>query len=400
MDSSLREIVIVEIICADIGTLLTQINRHGITFRNIQYADSLTIRMQIHRPDLQAVKLCTAKLGGKIKIIRSGGLYRKLKGLSRRPILVAGAVIVLFLVIWVPTRVFFITVEGNEKIPGRYIIEQANLCGISFGASRREVRSEKMKNSLLAAIPSLQWAGINTNGCTAVISVKERANNEKETEHPQVGSIIAVRNGIIESCTAYRGSQQCKPGQAVKSGDVLISGYTDCGIKITATRAEGEVIAQTRHNLEVFAPTDYRKNGEITCVERKYGIIIGKKRINFYKGSGILGAGCDKIYKEYCLKLPGGFQLPVSIFVTTISRHNQTTVSAAGDIAEASACTYAQQYLLSQMISGKILQSISSTQYQNDVLVVRGEYICSEMIGRVRYEETIDNYGEDHGENR
>ena len=36
------------------------------------------------------------------------------------------------------------------------------------------IRSEKVKNSLLQRIPQLQWAGINTDGCVAVISVREK----------------------------------------------------------------------------------------------------------------------------------------------------------------------------------------------------------------------------------
>ncbi len=400
MESILAGTVQVEITSADVGALLTELNRWGISFWNLQYADSLTVRLQIMRTDIHMMRSCIARRGGTIKIVKSSGLYWKLKGFLKRPLLIVGAVLILFLIFWIPTKVLFITVEGNEQIPTKYIIEQANLCGISFGASRREVRSEKMKNNLMAAIPSLQWAGINTSGCTAVISVKERAVQQIETERSQVSSIVAARDGVIESCTAQSGNQLCKVGQAVKSGDVLISAYTDCGFKINATRAEGEVFAQTRHELTVLTPMDFRQKGEEISVKKKYGILLGKKRINFYKGSGILGAGCDKIYSEYYVKLPGGFQLPVALFVITVRVYDESVAFTTTELAETTARTYAQQYLLSHMISGNVLQDRTITQYQADVCILQGEYVCSEMIGRVRNEETIGNYGEDHGENR
>ena len=171
--------VYVEIICAEVDTLLADICHLGVTLRQINHVDSLTVRLQISSADILAVKSFATKRGGSFKIIHNASWDRRLHYLSKRPCLVFGFVMVLFLVFWVPTRVLFITVEGNEEIPSRHIIEQADLCGISFGASRRNVRSEKMKNSLLAAIPSLQWAGINTNGCTAIISVRERKINWK-----------------------------------------------------------------------------------------------------------------------------------------------------------------------------------------------------------------------------
>ena len=392
--------VYVEIICAEVDTLLADICHLGVTLRQINHVDSLTVRLQISSADILAVKSFATKRGGSFKIIHNASWDRRLHYLSKRPCLVFGFVMVLFLVFWVPTRVLFITVEGNEEIPSRHIIEQADLCGISFGASRRNVRSEKMKNSLLAAIPSLQWAGINTNGCTAIISVRERTNTEEEAALPQVSSIVAARDGIIESCVVQKGNPLCKIGQAVKSGDVLISAYTDCGIKINATRADGEIFAQTRHTLTVFTPTIYRQKGNIEDVERRYSILIGKKRINFYKGSGILGTSCDKIAKTYNFNLPGGFQLPFALLVTTISRYDDSMLSASAENMEALTCAYAKQYLTEQMISGRILKDNTDIQYNSDVCVLSGEYICSEMIGRVQNEETIGNYGEDHGENR
>lgn len=39
-----------------------------------------------------------------------------------------------------------------------------------------------MKNALLSAIPELQWAGVNTYGCRAVISVRERTLPERKPE--------------------------------------------------------------------------------------------------------------------------------------------------------------------------------------------------------------------------
>lgn len=396
MAITLAATVRVEITCADKEGLLARLSAEGIVFYHVQHTDTLTVNLEISRHDLNVVTAFTRKHGASIKITGKKGIYWDIIKVKKRPVLAAGLCLILALVFWLPTRVLFITVEGNETIPDKHIIEQADLCGISFGASRREVRSEKMKNSLLFAIPSLQWAGINTNGCTAVISVRERTQFESKKEGSQVSSIIAVRDGVIESCTAEKGNLLCRTGQVVKQGDVLISGYTDCGLTITATRAEGEVFAKTMHELTVVTPTEYTQKGETVRTEKKYGIIIGKKRINFYKGSGISGAGCDKIYEEYYVTLPGGFRLPIVLFVCVTNVHDQIVVSAGTELAESTAGAYARQYLLSQMISGRILHDTAQIQQHDGVCVLLGRYICNEMIGRVHSEEIIKNYGENN----
>ena len=396
MAITLASTVRVEITCADKEGLLAKLSAEGIVFYHVRHTDSLTVDLEIGRHELKAVTAFTEKYGASIKTTGQKGLYWQIQKAKNRPVLIIGLCLILVLVCWLPTRVLFITVEGNETIPAKRIIEQADLCGISFGASRREVRSEKMKNSLLSAIPSLQWAGINTSGCTAVISVRERTQSEPVKEGPQVSSIVAARDGVIASCTAEKGNLLCKTGQVVKQGDVLISGYTDCGLTITATRAEGEIFAQTRHELTVMTPTDYMQKGETVRTEKKYGILIGKKRINFYKGSGISGVGCDKIYAKYYVTLPGGFRLPIAFFVCVTNVHDQIVASASAELSESTAGAYAQQYLLSQMISGRILHTATQIQQHDGVCVLLGQYICNEMIGRVHSEEIIRNYGEDN----
>lgn len=396
MVSSTSGTLRVQITCADMSGFLGKLNNCGITVQGLYYVDLLTVTLDIDRINLQRTEKIAASCGATIKIIQKNGIYWTIRRWRQRPVLIIGLCVLLFLSAWLPTRVLFVTVEGNKTIPDQLIIEQANRCGIVFGASRREVRSEKMKNNLLSAIPSLQWAGINTSGCTAVISVKERSEKNQDQILSGVSSIVAVRDGIIESCTSSKGSIQCKPGQAVVKGQVLISGYTDLGLFVKVTCAEGEVYAQTKHELAVLSPAEYMQKGEYTSVQKKYGILIGKKRINFNKCSGISGAGCDRIYLDYYVTLPGGFQLPIGFFVNITTAYAPMASSVSPEKPEELTEQAAKKYLLSQMVSGKILQQTVSVHQEDDVWVLSGRYVCSEMIGRLQHEEIYEGYGEDN----
>ena len=396
MISFISSAVTVQVTCADMAGFLGKLTDSGITIHALQYLDLLTVTLVIDKKDLNLSQNIGCRCGAVIKVIRKRGLYWTICTLMQRPVLVAGLCVLLLLSMWLPTKVLFISVDGNETIPDRLIIEQANRCGIVFGASRREVRSEKMKNSLLSAIPNLQWAGINTSGCTAVISVKERSQMKQENAAGAVSSIVAARDGVIESCTSLKGSMQCKIGQAVTKGQVLISGYTDLGLCINATKAEGEVYAQTKHEITAFLPAGYTIKGEPKSVEKKYGLLIGKKRINFTKDSGISSAGCDRIYLDYYVTLPGGFRLPVALFVTVTTPYEQSAISASAENSEAITEQAARQYLLSHMVSGKILRENTFISERDGVCILSGRYVCSEMIGRVQHEEIYENYGKNN----
>ena len=277
-------------------------------------------------------------------------------------------------------------------------MEIADACGIRFGASRRKVRSEAMKNALLDGLPELQWAGINTNGCSAIISVREREEKTVATHDEGICSLVAVRDGIIQSGTASAGTLLCLPGQAVKAGDVLISAYTDCGISVRVQKAKGEIFAMTVRPLTVISPISFVKKGSTSKEIKKYSIQIGKKRINLSKDSGISYTTCDKIYEEYALTLPGGFQLPLSLSVETWYyrdiEENLMDIDTAGELSSQTA----KGYLAENMISGKILDAVHSEANDGKIYRLEGIYLCSEMIARERNEEIMEEYGKNRRE--
>ena len=260
---SLSGMLEVTIVCADPAQVMTILEQNGIELRNVRIPDALTLVVLIRRRQWTLLTSLCEKKGLDAKITGREGFYWKINGLWHRPVLLIGILAMILLGVYLPSRILFVRVEGNTALPDNLIIETAADCGIRFGANRRQVRSEKMKNALLEAMPQLQWAGVNTRGCVAVISVRERQEQATENKTTGVGSIVASRDGVITSITTTRGSGICKVGQAVMAGQVLISGYTDCGISIRAVRAEGEVFAQTDRELLRICPTNCLQRSEI-----------------------------------------------------------------------------------------------------------------------------------------
>lgn len=386
---SLSGMVVQEIIAADPASVLSTLHEHGIPLAKVQFIDELTVQLQVNRSHTKWISSYCEKMGLKCRIISKRGLFWKFRGLLKRPVFVIGLALYMFLTIFLPTKILFYRIEGNSNVPDNLIIEVASQNGLSFGTERRQVRSEKIKNALLGSIPELEWVGINTSGCVATISVKERQTTDEIPQSQPISSIVAVRDGIIKEMTVTTGSAACKLGDAVKAGQVLISGYTDCGLTIRAQRAQGEIYAATSQNLTALMFQNTHQRGDVIEISKNYSIIFGKKRINFSQGSGILDSSCVKMYSENYLTLPGGFQLPIAIVTETyIYYEDSVSVDEQEDSGERLS-SLAQSYLSSQMVAGKILSKEETFSRQDGVICLVGQYECLEMIGRERNEEII-----------
>lgn len=382
---SIAGMVEVELTSADLAQSLDAVSQEDISVFGVQNLTDLTARFTIYQKTYPAlIKLCE-KRGEKLEVSSRKGIYWTVLHLLRRPQLYIGMLCLLLSALWIPRHVYFFEVEGNSRIPTNQILEAAAECGIYFGASRRDVRSEMVKNALLSKVPELQWAGVNTRGCVAVICVRERTVTEEENESYGVSSIIAERDGYILSCTATKGSLVCAEGQAVKAGELLISGYTDCGISIQATQAEGEVWAQTIRKLDVITPKKWSYHNQHRGSKYCISLLVGKKRLNLWKDSGIWDDTCGRMYKEFYMTLPGGFQLPVAVCIDRYECCSE--IPGFIDVHDTFIRQFSRTYLQQKMIAGEIQDIEETFEESDDFYMLKGSYICKEMIGRVKAEK-------------
>ena len=362
----------------------------GIEVRNVQMLDSLTCCFLLAKRDYAALMALCARRGDSLREIRHVGLHWSLVSLRKRPVLVGGMAVLLAATLLLPRRVLFFRVEGNERVPARQILEAARDAGLSFGTLRRQVRSEKIKNNLLVLVPELQWAGVNTRGTTATISVREKPE-ETPDQAAEFGGLVAARDGYILSTTVTKGTPLCHPGQVVQKDQMLVSPYADYGLHLRAIGAEGVFLAQTSRTLSVVTPSECLQITPSGPDNRKISLTIGKKRINLWKDSGILEGSCGRMVASYDLTLPGGFRLPVTLWVETYTRR---TLSAAGATeAEKILSDFAKPYLRSQLVSGEILTCRETVTNEDALARLTGCYVCTERIDRLQPEQIGDTHG-------
>ena len=391
--NTLSGILRVRITGADIGRTLQQLVQQGVSLRDIRWEDDLTVTLHLSSKDREMIVSVCNRHGNNLDFLEETGMFHLIKSISIRPVLAAGIMLLFALTVYLPTRVLFFSVEGNSSVPELRILETAEEYGIRFGASRESVRSEQIKNQLLEDIPELKWSGINTTGCTAVISVREQPVQTAQPASTGVSSIVAARDGRITSCTVTKGSTMCAPGQVVHGGQLLVSGYSDCGICIRVSEAEGEIFAETSRNLRSATPVQCLFRQERGSTQKRYSLLFGKKRINLWKGSGISPATCGRMYEEYYITLPGGFRLPVCLMIETLTDWETVPMDVLPEQVENSLKAFARKTVLKDSIAGRILREKQTLTEESGCYVLESSFFCSEMIGRVITEEIGETNG-------
>lgn len=392
--------VIAVVTSGSISSFIDSVNHHDISLTEIRFIDDLNIRIKFKLSDYKTLRRITKKRGDELRLLHTyGGRFVAVK-LLKRPVLLISFLIWLFLVLFLPSRILFFQVEGNKEISEYEILSAAQKCGVHFGTSRRYVKSEKVKNGMISQIDRLKWVGVNTKGCVATISVKEGAVPENKGNHHNFGNLVATIDGVISEMIVTSGNPLCKVGQAVQKGQILVSGYTDCGLHVKRNEVKGEIYGITRRDVSAVAISPDAIRGEAVSIKTNYGIQIGKNIIKLKNYSGILGDGCVKMYERRNVTLPGGFSLPISIVKETIVEYKLAENSSLDESSFAWVKEAANDLCTDDMVAGEILYSATDGSLKDTGYFYSGYYICKEMISKVRTEELFDNYGKRNRQNR
>ena len=110
---------------ADLEKTFSRINSRKIEISNLVWLDDLTCSFRIHRRAYHELQQLCAASGENLKIRKKIGLYWTGNSVFSRPVFLIGTVWLILLAIWLPTRVLFLRVDGNQSVPEKRILAAA-----------------------------------------------------------------------------------------------------------------------------------------------------------------------------------------------------------------------------------------------------------------------------------
>ncbi|MBQ7335431.1 MAG: sporulation protein YqfD [Clostridia bacterium] len=294
-----------------------------------------------------------------------------------------GAALAIFLFVLSGRFVWDVRVTGNESMTSSEVIAELRECGFGVGSYIPALRTEELATHVTLASDRISWISIYLDGTVAKVQVIEHqtVTDPADTSSAKPANLVAACDGQIEYLELYRGNRVVTVGQAVKKGDLLVSGLYDSQVVgLRYTRAAGQVLARTAHAYRVEIPLDYEQkvysDAEIRCVTLNFFDFS----LKIFENTGNQASICDIIEIETDLESLGLRALPISL--TSTRAYPYTLESAHYNEEEALELAYAEleRLLVTLSESAELLSKTVRTTWTDTSVILECEVTCIEDI--------------------
>lgn len=388
----LRETAEIEVTGASAPLCLNRWTAADLPFWGLRRETEFVFRCRVYGSQLNEICREAGRAWCEVRVVRRYGLPCLLRGLRRRPVLAGGLLLALLAAWHLQSYVWFLRVEGNDRVSPEEILHALAEEGVCFGAWGPDLDSEDLKNRMLNKIPALRWLAVNREGGVVTVLVAEREREEPVEDTAGVAHVVAARPGIIREISVYNGFTELKPGDAVLTGDILISGLAEWTTHVQATRARGEVYADTLRVTEPVCPACALKKTYTGRKETCVTLVAERKRIKIKGNSSILGTSCDRMIETSTWTLPGGWALPVTVETVTLLEYETEPQPLSQEQAEALLGEEALRLTRTKMVAGRVENGSTAIYKTQDGYRCRGVWNCVELISKTL---PVELFGED-----
>ncbi len=362
--------------------VLSRLSREKLRFWAPVRRDDFTAEATVAGRDLARARAAVTAAQGEVLSETPLGLLRLRPLFRRRKAFLAAVAAILLSVQVLTGYVWCLRVEGNEAVPDEAILRQLAELGVGFGTRGRDIVSQDLKNRVLAELPQLEWLTVNRSGGLATVVVRERLETPAVLDRRMVTNLVAVRDCLVTEMQVLSGQAVRQVGDTVRAGELLVSGYADLEHCTQATRSLGEVYGRTWRRQEAVTPAQAAWQLGVGETHRRYALLLGRRRINFYKTSGIWGSGCDKMIVYHQLTLPGGYTFPVTLVEEIAVEREQTAETLTPAHARQLLETGTAAAVQASMVAGELLREDVDVQREGALYRLRATYECREMVAR------------------
>ncbi len=363
--------------------VLNLCSAHSIPFWDVSWEDEYTFCFYTTTEGLRILRSVTQEGAVELEVLVRQGAPVMLRRLRKRYVLLA-AVVLALLWLWIGSSVVLtFSVSGNERVSEEEILRTLARYGVDVGTRALSIDQESLRNHVLLELHDLSWLSVNVRGCTAHVQVVERQRPPAKYDPYTAANVVAAKAGLVTEVRALNGKNCVAEGDMVTEGQLLISGVSDGrfgGVRFM--HATGEVWGRTWYTLTARVPLTVTQQGEPLREKTRISLLVGNKRINFFSGGSILGAGCDKITETHPLKLPFGGELPLALQCVRTVQYAVQEVQRSEEAALSEGKQWLMHRLTAQLDeSGSVTDTRFSHRIEGDTLVVTLEAECREQLG-------------------
>ncbi len=248
--------VIIQIVGVYPERLASLLEAEGVPLCDLGRADARTLICTLPSRDFRRLHGLNRRCRCRIHILRKGGAPHWLRRLWRRRVPVLGMACTLALALWCSHRVWFVDVQGCERMDEAVLRQAMWEQGLRPGRDLRRLPLSDLADYVAAQYEELAFLELHVDGVFLRVRAREALAEGERLDQSVPCDLVSTREGIVTRINAYGGRAQVRVGDKVKKGQLLIAGRVTArdGSMTYTTHAYGEVLAAVLYRARAEAP--------------------------------------------------------------------------------------------------------------------------------------------------
>jgi similar to stage IV sporulation protein len=222
--SKLTGYLIIEVEGEGLEPFINMAMTRGILLWEIRRTGEHSLQARVRISGFFGLRHIARRTRCRVRIRARCGLPFLAAKIRRRKVLAIGSLLFLSILYLLSSFVWVVKVTGNENLKAEEILEAAEAHGLRPGVLRSQLDKSLLEQQLREEFPGLTFVTLWVKGTMIEIEVVEKVLPPEVENEKQPAHLIASRDGIVEDIVVMVGDPQVKPGDTVKTGQILISG--------------------------------------------------------------------------------------------------------------------------------------------------------------------------------
>ena len=308
---------------------------------------------------------------------RAIGLFSLIRRYRLRVGMFLGAFIFAISVYSSSLFVWDVNVSGNESLTADEICDMLESHGFGIGSFIPSADTDRICARIVLEAGNLSFMKINMRGTVANVEIKERKASAVKDEESFPSNLVAAYDGQIEWLEVTGGMSAVAPLQAVRKGELLVSGVIDSpALGYRLVRARGEVYARVTLKYESEIPLKITEKVYTGEEITKKSIKFFAKPLNLLKNTNIPYEKYDTIVSEEKLYLFGIVELPLFVTTYTYAEYKEEERTLTEEEATERARRDIEKKGADLLYGAQILSRFTTVTGGEDSLIMQEEIYC------------------------
>ena len=283
-----------------------------------EYCRDDVLYFDIPRRDLKRLEKTAGEYDIELKTAVYDSLPARLRRYRKRPGLIIGALMAVFIAVYFSGVVVTIDIEGNSSVSDETILAALSELGISRGTPLQSIDMRYCEEKLRTMVDGIAWAGMHRTGSRIAVQIREKVAAPEMVRGRVPCNVVASRDAEISAVIVKNGMLMHRIGDFVQKGTLLISGIRTNEMKKTfVDHAMGDIrgIYEEKASFSgTFSSEELRRTNR---TERKRSLSLFGLRIPLFCGKNRFGHSVSDISESYISLF--GKKLPVGIVTENIT---------------------------------------------------------------------------------